>query len=386
MKILHLMLACFYIDGYSYQENYLPKYHKAEGHDVEIVASLFTFDKNGNGSFLEKGSTYFNEYGIRVTRLEYANTPFSVRFRHYVGLKAVLERFSPDLIFCHGVQFVDIKIVRDYCAKNKWVKLYIDSHSDFSNSGKNWISKHIQHEIIWKHYAQLINPYVTKFYGVNPARVDFLINEYKLPKEKVELLVMGADDESVKKAEKNVTKKKLREKYNINQDDFLVMTGGKIDQWKTQTLLLMEAIKKIDNDRVKLIVFGSVTEELQTKVSELVDENKVQYIGWIQAKDSYDYFAIADLVVFPGRHSVFWEQVAAQGIPMIVKYWEGTTHIDLGGNVEFLYNDSVEEIYDTILKIVTDEKKYNEMKRIAVEKGMKKFAYSDIAKRCIDLQ
>ena len=44
MKILHLMLACFYIDKYSYQENYLPKYHKKQGHDVEIIASLFTFE------------------------------------------------------------------------------------------------------------------------------------------------------------------------------------------------------------------------------------------------------------------------------------------------------------------------------------------------------
>ena len=43
----------------------------------------------------------------------------------------------------------------------------------------------------------MINPYVNKFYGVLPARVDFLINEYKLPKNKVELLVMGADDDCI---------------------------------------------------------------------------------------------------------------------------------------------------------------------------------------------
>ena len=29
---------------------------------------------------------------------------------------------------------------------------------------------------------------------------------------------------------------------------------------------------------------------------------------------------------------------------MIVKYWEGTTHVDIGGNCEFIYKDSVEEI------------------------------------------
>ena len=73
MKILHLMLGCFYIDHYSYQENYLPKYHKMQGHDVEIVASLFTFDENGKGKWLPKADQYTNEYGIPVTRLAFAD-------------------------------------------------------------------------------------------------------------------------------------------------------------------------------------------------------------------------------------------------------------------------------------------------------------------------
>ena len=47
MRITHLCLACFFPDGYSYQENMLPKYHKKLGHDVSVIASLQTFDKNG---------------------------------------------------------------------------------------------------------------------------------------------------------------------------------------------------------------------------------------------------------------------------------------------------------------------------------------------------
>ena len=382
MKIVHLMLACFYIDNYSYQENYLPKYHKLMGHDVEIIASLENFDENGKGIYLDKGSKYENEYGIQVTRLEYKNTPFSKRFRNYYGLKNELERISPDLIFSHGVQFADILVVRNYCETHPETKLYVDNHSDFSNSAKNWISKHIQHEIIWRYYAKTINPYVTKFYGVLPARVDFLINEYKLPANKVELLVMGADDECVKRAADREKIKELRKKYNLAEDDFLIMTGGKIYQWKTQTLLLMEAVKKINNPKVKLIVFGSVTEELQSSVKKLVDGNLVQYIGWIQAKDSYQFFAASDLVVFPGRHSVFWEQVVAQGIPMVVKHWDGTTHVDVDGNVRFLYEDSATEIKEAIEDILKGDN-YSQMKKNA-KIASKYFMYSDIAKRSIE--
>ena len=382
MKIMHLMLACFYIDNYSYQENLLPKYHKMQGNDVEIVASLYSFDENGKGIWLEKGSKYVNEYGIPVTRLDFANGVGSKRFRRYIGLADELNRFKPEIIFIHGLQFVDISVVVRYLKKNPKTVVYVDNHSDFSNSATNWVSKHIQHEIVWKHYAQMINPYVKKFYGVLPARVDFLINEYKLPKDKVELLVMGADDENVKNADNPGTIKSLRSKYGIKEDDFLIMTGGKIDQWKTQTLLLMEAVKQIKDEKTKLIVFGSVTQELKAKVEALADGEKVQYIGWIQAKDSYQYFAAADLVVFPGRHSVFWEQVAAQGIPMLVKYWDGTTHVDLGGNVDFLKNDSVDEIKNAILSLRNNDNRYKKMLGKAKD-SRKAFMYSDIARRSV---
>lgn len=381
MKILHLMLACFYIDNYSYQENYLPKYHKLQGNDVEIIASLFTFDENGNGAWLPEAKKYINEYGIPVTRLNFKNSKIASKLRQYVGLEAELERIKPDLIFIHGVQFADITIVAKYCKNHPNVKVYADNHSDFSNSAKTWASKNIQHEILWRHYAQKINPYVKKFYGVLPARVDFLANEYKLPHEKIELLVMGADDECVEKAAKPEIRKNIREKYGIAEDDFVIMTGGKIDAFKTQTLLLMEAVHKIENPKVKLVVFGSVTPELKEKVAALADGEKVQYIGWVQSKDSYDYFAASDLVVFPGRHSVFWEQVAAQGKPMLVKYWDGTTHVDVCGNVEFLYKDSAEEIQEKIENIIKPDN-YSAMKEKA-EKASEHFMYSKIAQRSI---
>lgn len=381
MKIVHLMLACFYIDNYSYQENYLPKYHKKQGHDVEIVASLFTFDENGNGTWLSEAQKYINEYGIPVTRLNFKKTKVARVLRQYDGVEKELERINPDLIFIHGVQFSDIAVVARYCKKHPNVRVYADNHSDFSNSAKNWVSKNFQHEILWRYFAQKINPYVKKFYGVLPARVDFLADEYKLPREKIELLVMGADDECVEKSENPEIRKNIRERYGLSEDDFVIMTGGKIDAFKTQTLLLMDAVHRIDNPKVKLLVFGSVTPELKEKVEALADGKRVQYIGWVQSKDSYDYFAAADLVVFPGRHSVFWEQVVAQGKPMLVKYWDGTTHVDVCGNVEFLYKDSTEEIKEKIEKIIESDV-YSAMRENA-EKASEHFMYSKIAQRSI---
>ena len=381
MKILHIMLGNFYIDNYSYQENYLPKYHKRMGHEVEIVASLFTFDENGKGAWLPKRDTYISEHGIPVTRLSFADRPMAKRFRWYQGLEEQLERIAPELSFIHGVQFMDIDIVIKYLKAHPDVKVYADNHSDFSNSATNWLSKNVLHKVFWRRCAQKINPYVTRFYGVLPARVDFLANMYGLPREKIELLIMGADDEMVEAAADPEIRKNIREKYGIAEDDFLIMTGGKIDGFKTQTLLLMEAVQKLNNPKVKLIVFGSVTPELKEQVNALADGEKVQYIGWIQAKDSYQYFAACDLAVFPGRHSVFWEQVAAQGIPLLCKRWDGTTHVDICGNTIFLERDSVEEITENLEKILNPVN-YAKLKAAAVE-ASDQFLYSKIAQRSI---
>lgn len=71
MKIVHICLGAFYPDNYSYQENMLPKFHKQQGHDVEVIASLETFDENGKTSFYPSPKVYQNEYGIKVTRLAF---------------------------------------------------------------------------------------------------------------------------------------------------------------------------------------------------------------------------------------------------------------------------------------------------------------------------
>ncbi len=48
------------------------------------------------------------------------------------------------------------------------------------------------------------------------------------------------------------------------------MSGGKIDHAKQQTLLLMEAVKELSHKfPVKLIVFGSVSNELKDEVNKL---------------------------------------------------------------------------------------------------------------------
>ena len=384
MKILHICISGLFVDGLSYQENLLTRYHTRLGHEVSLITCLKKFDENGNYVYDEKPYEYVNEDGVHVVKLDnVAPKKLGRLLRVCKGTYKAICKEAPDVIFLHGVQSADLRQIVKYAKKHPDVKIYADNHADFSNSATNWISKNIQHKIMWRHYAKKINPYVKKFYGVMPARVDFLAEMYGLPREKIELLVMGADDVLVESASAPEVRADLRKRYAIGEDDFLITFGGKIDAAKKQTLLLMDAVNEMKAENAKLIVFGSVTEELKEAVESRCSD-KVQYIGWVKSEDSYDYFAASDLVVFPGRHSVFWEQVAGQGIPMVVKHWDGTTHVDCGGNVKFLYKDSVEEIKEVLEPLVKRGEEYLAMKKAAEGKGKETFSYKDIAKRSIE--
>lgn len=379
MKILHLCLSAFYIEGLSYQENLLPQFHKKMGHEVEVISSLQTFSSNGEYTYERKTTEYDNKYGIHVIKLDYKKPVLLSRIiKTYIGTYKTIESFNPDIIFMHGIQFIDSIKVLKYIKKHPNVKLFADNHSDFSNSATNWLSKNIQHKILWRYCAQKIEPFVIKFWGVLPARVAFLVDMYHLPKEKVDLLVMGADDELVKLASTHENRIKTREKYEFEDTDFLIVNGGKIDQWKKQTFLLMDAVNQMDDIDVKLLIFGSVTPELKNEVEKRCTD-RVKYIGWIDSVDSYNLFAAGDIACFPGRHSVFWEQVAGQGIPMICKYWEGTTHVNCDGNVKFLYEDSIKEI----TKAITEMKEHMDEYKTKAVGISHNFLYSVIAERSI---
>ncbi|KQW97674.1 glycosyltransferase family 4 protein [Flavobacterium sp. Root420] len=384
MKILHCCLAAFYIDNYSYQENVLPKMHKIQGHDVRILASTETFINNSLLGFTESGK-YYNSDGILVSRVPYAK--FLPRFimkklRFYNYIKINIEEFKPDIIFLHDCQFLSIKEIVKYAQKNKNVKIFVDGHTDFINSGTNWISKNILHKIIYRKCAKMIEPFTEKFYGVLPIRVDFYRDVYKIPASKIDLLVLGADHTQIDIINRNKYRDTIIEESKFEKDDFIIVTGGKIDERKN-IHYLMEAVSLINNPKIKLIVFGSVTEEMKEKIMSFASCSSINYIGWISVQDSYKYLLSADLAVFPGTHSVLWEQAVGLGVPTVFKLWEGMRHVDVGGNCLFLESVDAIVLKETIERIFNDQTLYDKMKDVAINHGINKFSYFEIAKKAI---
>jgi glycosyltransferase involved in cell wall biosynthesis len=362
----------------------LPKYHVMQGHDVTVIASLVSFDANGIPCLLDTESTKTTKEGYKVIRVDYKKPfyKFNKFVRFYNGIYNLLEKEKPDLIFIHCFSFMDIGKIIKYAKKNKSVKIYADCHTDYINSAQTWISLNIFHKLIWRYYAKRLSPYVTKFYGTTPLRCDFLRDVYGIFPEKIELLVMGVDDEFLKNIDRDRIRANFVKEFKFKESDFVIVTGGKIDDRKN-IHLLMQAVNNINKENVKLVVFGTVAPEIQIFFDNLLASQSIIYSGWQNSDKILDYFIFADLIVFPGTHSVLWEQAVGVGVPCVFKHWEGITHVNVGGNCEFLFEDKVEEIESVLLSIINNKDRYLLMKKNAVEKGLRDFSYSDIADRAI---
>ena len=384
MRILHCCLAAFYNEGYGYQENILPRMHKKQGHIVRILASTEKFIDKMNLGYVD-ACTFENEDGIMVTRLPYVSIfphKLATKIRLYKGLKRELSNFAPDVILLHDAQFLSIITVVNYLKKHKNIRVFVDGHTDFGNSATSYVSKYILHGVVYKWCIGKILPFVEKFYGTLPSRVDFFVNFYKTPKDKTELLVLGADDDRIEEVKKSNMRDVIRDKFNIGIKTLLIVTGGKFDERKTSILDLMAAVKKVSQVYdVKLLIFGSVMDgDFKTRFSSLCDNDIVHYAGWVSSAETYAYFEAGDLIVFTGSHSVLWEQAAGQGKPCIFNRYMGQTHIDVGGNCLFLEDVSEDGIYRIIFNAISE---YEQLKFNAEAKGTSYFSYDNIAARAI---
>lgn len=380
MKIVHLCLSCFFIDNYSYQENMLPKYHVKMGHEVTVIASSFSFNKEGKGCYLDVPSERMDENGYKVIRLAYKN-PIKLNriLRRYQNFYPILKQEKPDVIFTHGVAMAEVDTLIKYLKENPYVKLYGDHHGDYINSATTFLSKHVQHKILWRYYAKKLEPYLIKCYGVTPMRCRFLKEMYHLNPNIIEFLPMGVDDEAIPQDREEV-RFKVRKELGISDDDFLIVTGGKIDKRKNIHVLI-EALKRVSNPRLHLVICGVLTPEMEYLKNEFTAN--IHYLGWCNAQRVMDCMVASDLACFPGTHSTLWEQAVGVGLPAILKRWDEMTHMDINGNCIFVEGENIDEIQQQIELMLTDEF-YIQQKQRALD-ASSSFLYSDIAKKAINL-
>ena len=304
MKVLHCCLSCFYIDNYNYQENMLVREHVRAGHDVLVLASTENYDAQGQLSYSAPGR-YPGSDGAEVLRLPYRNLgPHALmkKIRAYPGVYQQLRAFNPDVIMFHGACAWELLTVLRYKKKNPSVKLYIDSHEDFNNSARSFVSKNVLHRLFYRPIFRASIPEVEKVLCISTETVDFIYDFYGCPKDKIEYFPLGGsifDDATHEKY-----RVAIREKYGIPLGALVFLQSGKFDTKKklAEALRAFQKLPQLEN--VQFLIAGVLQADVKAEVEALlVKDERIRFLGWKDAQELMQLLCATDVYVQPGSQS-----------------------------------------------------------------------------------
>jgi spore coat protein SA len=126
------------------------------------------------------------------------------------------------------------------------------------------------------------------------------------------LLKNAADIEQFKKRLTNKEKEQLRSNLKIGKEDFVILYCGRLIKEKG-VLELVKAVNNTKQENIKLLIIGSINfgaggnDEYTNQLEEAAKEkNRIILTGYINNKELYKYYNIADIQVIPS----IWEEAA----------------------------------------------------------------------------
>lgn len=378
MKIAHLCLSCFYYDGFSYQENLLPRQNIVDGHETIIIASTESIDKQGKITFLGKDK-YQGSDGCLVYRVPYSKSlPPLIRpkVRSYEGVYEILKDFKPDVVYFHGISAYELLVLKKYKRLNPDAKIIVDVHSDANNSGTNWISKYFLHKFFYRSIFQMTLPVIDKIFCISMECMDFAIEEYGAPKEKTEFYPLGGD--CLEDDEYNVRRKNMREKLNINDEKILILQTGKINKKKKAVEALSQFIQ-VKSDKFRYVIAGTLDEDVKDDIMDIIKTDKrIKYIGWVDSNEMKDYLCASDLYMQPGSQSATMQQSLCLRNSVIIDNVK--SHKPFVNENGWLIDD-ISDISDILKKISCRPEIINDMSQKSYQLSLELLSYKKLANR-----
>lgn len=303
MKIVHLCLSCFYIDGYAYQENELVAQNVADGHDVLVIASTETYGSDRRLTYLTPGS-YVGTDGARVIRLPYRKfLPQQImrKLRMHPGLLAILERESPDIILFHGLCGWELLTTAKYKRMHPHVRFYADSHEDFNNSARSFVSRHLLHGAYYKPILQSCLDEMEKILCISMDTVQFVNKLYGVSSDCLEFFPLGGklwDD-----AQYLQVRQQVRESNFLGNRDVVFVQSGKMDQSK-KLLEALTTFSAIPDQHLHFLIAGHLQEDISAQVHAMIEADpRIRFLGWQAPEELRRFLCAADVYVQPGTQS-----------------------------------------------------------------------------------
>ncbi len=233
---------------------------------------------------------------------------------------------------------------------------------------------------IWSAIVRFLLNRADSLVAQSSNTADNAVKYYK-PDKKIHIIPLPFHPPNISK----VTRKEL----NIADDDFILVTCGRLVKRKAIDILI-RALNKIPSEKFKLYIMGDgpERENLERIVRKLGLNNKVFFLGFVNDEEKYKYLNISDVFALTSMHEgfgiVFMEAMFC-GLPVICT--------NEGGQIDFLKNrenallinvGDIEACADAILLLHKDKKLHKRLSsnnRIKV----KEFFAGKIADRYIKI-
>ena len=170
-----------------------------------------------------------------------------------------------------------------------------------------------------------------------------------------------------------IEKVALREKLNIQPDDFVFVFVGRIvsDKGINELIKAFSELQTAENNEqigIKLLLVGGLESDLDPlnpeTLAEINQNRDIISVGFQQ--DVRSFFAIADALVFPSYREGFPNvvmQAGAMGLPSIVSDINGCNEIIIEGeNGLIIPSKNVEKLKEKMLTLAKDKNLYIKLK------------------------
>lgn len=317
MKIVHIAIASYYVEGMNYQENCLAQQNVEDRQETTVITTTFYW----KDTEIVQGSACdcMVDNGVRLIRLPYRNPSKNFshqKIRAVVGLYRTLEELAPDVIMCHGLQAWSVRDVVRYKKDHPAVKFYADTHTDYNNSGTNWLSLHVLHRIFYCYLTQKALPYLEQYFYISDECRQFSHEVYGIPNEKMEFYPLGGT--LLSDEEYAAVRAKRRAELGLGETDRLYIHSGKLDALKRSDELF-RAFSAVDDPHAVLAVIGSIPEDRKSILLPLMEADKrIRYLGWRTGEELQEYLCAADLYCQPGSQSATMQNALCRYCPVML--------------------------------------------------------------------
>lgn len=324
MKILHVI--DYFQPKLGYQETFLAKEQMKAGHEVHVITSdryypFPNYDKSVKdllGERILKPGT-FTEEGITVHRLPIY---FEIFCRACLkGLSKKVQEINPDTIHCHGISSTTAVTLAKLKPQLNF-SLLCDDHMLYSviNEGR-WF-KQAFYALFRLLYKKRLLKNVDYFVGVTGETKDFMHEFYQIPKDRIDVILLGADTDLFQFDDDK--RKKLRAEWEVEDDEVVVIYAGKVIPPKGPHILVDALIPLMkENKKLKLVIVGKGDDEYLNKMKgKLEVEGLSRRVIWhppVKNTELPSYYCAADMGAWPLQESLTMLEAQACQLPVIVK-------------------------------------------------------------------